>query len=824
MATTPSGPLPKPTSQKKVQAAADPGTRWFWLADAAQRHQTTAMFRRRLESTGGGVEARISASHLYRLYVNGEAVGRGPARSDPRWPYYDTYDLTPRLRQGSNIIVVLVHHFDWRMLEATGAKHRAFCLYSGPPGLWCDLRVEDSERSLEADSAWQGRLAPGWADTPERIGRFLGYQHHVDLAAFAPALAAASAGTADNAWSPVAASAAPGLGEPEPLPCPSLRSRVHEPIHISTLRARESTIRGVGGVQLGVPSEVISVSAGEEGWITFDYGRPMAGFPVLTFDAEAPAEVTVYMGEAAQSRPSDVLQLPAGSSSFQPLDWRGGQRITLRVRALGGEVRVPAAHFVEMAYPFTRAGDFACSSEPLTRTWQLCADTAAAAMIDHPVDCLGREQALWIADLHPHARAVHAAFGDWRPIEKAIRQAIRVTHDDGVVAVPGPVGIDYRRTAASLPWSEQSLTLALTLRDHHQCTGRTDLVADALPKLVALYQTFERYRDHRGLLATSREGQPSLMAFGGWNPMLKRGVPTALNFEYARSLDAASDLAEAMGKAELAAGWRGAAIGVRDAARAAFWDDGRKLYIDGEHDGRRLAHASPTANAWAALAGGIPPGERGSWAEAIRGDTGVMPPVTPYDASLLMEAFLELGLDLHARELLDRYFGSLARSGVPTLPEAWLSGDASGAKFMDDSSACHPYGASPAWLLHRFVLGVKPLEPGYRRLSVAPRLLGLYEARGRVPTPHGAVCVEWRREDTAMRLRVELPAGVDADVCLARLGWVHEELLVNGESLWTSRAESDYAKQRRHAGETGPREARCELVGGSAYHVELRTR
>ena len=58
----------------------------------------------------------------------------------------------------------------------------------------------------------------------------------------------------------------------------------------------------------------------------------------------------------------------------------------------------------------------------------------------------------------------------------------------------------------------------------------------------------------------------------------------------------------------------------------------------------------------------------------------------------------------------------------------------------------HP-DTSVSDLFQNFLLGVEPVEPGFRVFRIAPQPPdGLAWARGRVPTPHGLIEVEWRRE------------------------------------------------------------------------------
>ena len=59
-------------------------------------------------------------------------------------------------------------------------------------------------------------------------------------------------------------------------------------------------------------------------------------------------------------------------------------------------------------------------------------------------------------------------------------------------------------------------------------------------------------------------------------------------------------------------------------------------------------------------------------------------------------------------------------------------------------SLCHAWGASPAYLLGRYYLGVAPTSPGFATYDVRPDLGGLDWMEGDVPTPSGPVHVSVR--------------------------------------------------------------------------------
>ena len=53
----------------------------------------------------------VSADNRYKLYVNGQYVGNGPARGDLMKWYFETIDLAPYLKKGENVIAAEVWNF-----------------------------------------------------------------------------------------------------------------------------------------------------------------------------------------------------------------------------------------------------------------------------------------------------------------------------------------------------------------------------------------------------------------------------------------------------------------------------------------------------------------------------------------------------------------------------------------------------------------------------------------------------------------------------------------------------------------------------------------
>ena len=81
--------------------------KWCWVKGHLAKPWNTYVYFRRtvdLPAVPAAAIARVSADARYTLYVNGQRVHQGPARSFPQHQSFDTLDLKPYLRAGKNAV------------------------------------------------------------------------------------------------------------------------------------------------------------------------------------------------------------------------------------------------------------------------------------------------------------------------------------------------------------------------------------------------------------------------------------------------------------------------------------------------------------------------------------------------------------------------------------------------------------------------------------------------------------------------------------------------------------------------------------------------
>ena len=84
--------------------------KFVWKDAEGLGRQQTVLFRRSfdLDEIHGKALIHLFADSRYHLYVNGIHVNFGPARFYVAHPQYDTYDLSPFLHKGNNVVAVEV--------------------------------------------------------------------------------------------------------------------------------------------------------------------------------------------------------------------------------------------------------------------------------------------------------------------------------------------------------------------------------------------------------------------------------------------------------------------------------------------------------------------------------------------------------------------------------------------------------------------------------------------------------------------------------------------------------------------------------------------
>ncbi|MBL4575924.1 MAG: alpha-L-rhamnosidase [Opitutaceae bacterium] len=211
---------------------------------------------------------------------------------------------------------------------------------------------------------------------------------------------------------------------------------------------------------------------------------------------------------------------------------------------------------------------------------------------------------------------------------------------------------------------------------------------------------------------------------------------------------------------------------VRSSINTKLFDQDKGLYTDGETS----SHASLHANMFP-LAFGLVPIEHQKSVITFIKSRGMACSV--YGAQYLLEALYLSNEDHFALDLMtaqhDRGWWNMLKSGSTMALEAW------DWKYKNNLDWNHAWGAVPANIIPRFLMGIRPLEPGFSKILIQPRPGNLKHAKIKMPTIRGTVSVEFEN-DAAKEfiLTVDIPANTTALIRLPRSNKTQTTVLLDG--------------------------------------------
>ena len=444
----------------------------------------------------------------------------------------------------------------------------------------------------------------------------------------------------------------------------------------------------------------------------------------------------VAPGPDRQNTEPQAIALPAEWGVILPFRWIEIEGWPQSVNFETSQIKRRAAYATTWN---DQAAAFESSSEMLNRIWELCrysikATTFAGIFVDGDRERIPYEADAYLNQLSHYACGPDPAMA-------------RATFDHLMNSPTWPT-----------EWASHMIFMAYA---DWMYTGDAQWVCE---RYEALHTKLMPGRERADGLITSNAAQIQQGDLVDWPPGERddfelTAVNTVVNaFQY-RALVLMAELAAGLGKTAAAESFRHRAGLLATAYHQVFFDHARGIY----RDGIGTNHASQHANLFP-LAFGLTPAAHQATVLAYLKSKGMACSV--YAAQYLMEAFFQAGAADHALQLMaasgNRSWRAMVESGTTITWELWDQSDRPKLSWDPRPDWTHAWGAAPANLLPRFVLGVQPLKPGYQRVAIRPQLGALTWAKGVVPTVHGPIRVQARREAQGnIALEVSAPSGVE---------------------------------------------------------------
>lgn len=476
----------------------------------------------------------LTASTIYRVWLNGEFLGYGPARAAHGFYRVDAYDLTSRVKEGENIVAV----------EVAGYNVNTYYLLDQPSFLQAEL--SSGGKILLATGTSKGFEAFRVEEKLQKVERYSFQRPFTEYYRLNPSF---------HDWTASASAPVDALplrtyprvqllsrGVPMPDFTVTRPTRTDSRGEVTFVKRekyfRDRSLTNIGPKFKGYRPEELDVTPSQtmqeletavtpdhtpapfasqpaglkiapDYSYTFDMGFNNTGFIGATVSCTTPARLVFYFDEMLtngrvdqKKRMADVnnqviYELAPGRytlESFEPYTFK-----YLQVIALDGEVTVDDLYLRDYVLPYNAKATFKSANPKLDQIFEAARTTFHQNAVDVLTDCPSRERAGWLCDGYFSAIMESELTGQMLVTRNFLQNYAlpeRFEHlPEGMIPMCYPA--DHNDSIFIPNWS---LWFILEVQDYCWRTGDSALIAQLKPRITKLLDYFARFENEDGLL------------------------------------------------------------------------------------------------------------------------------------------------------------------------------------------------------------------------------------------------------------------------------------------------------------------------------------
>ncbi len=514
---------------------------------------------------------RITGSTLYRIYVNGEYCGYGPARGPHGYYRVDEWDISGFMRRGMNSVAI----------EVAGYNVNSYYILDQPSFIQAEV-IRESEVLASTNGEGRNFDARILTERVQKVQRYSFQRPFMEVYRMSPE---------SNAWRTAAVfeentvrceTVSPKKLLPRRIPFPRfyLRQPVRDIARGVIKRDvqpeklwKDRSLTRIGPQLKGYPEEELeiipsidlqqvqsiqtesmdrSISGGTDIRLTgnsyciLDFGTNLTGFPGAEIVCDSDTRVLFTFDEILSDGDVDFKRLGCVNivdyhlepgvyrvESFEAYTFR-----YLKIIVLEGSCRVQGPYIREYVNPEAGKAHFASSDMRLNRLFEAGRETFRQNALDVFMDCPHRERAGWLCDSYFTSRSGYALCGT-TTLEKNFFENFLMPESfafmpDGMLPMCYPA--DHNDGVFIPNWS---LWFVLQLEEYYHRSGDRELVDALKSKIEKLFGYFSRFLNSDGLLEKLES-----WVFIEWSKAnsFVQDVNYPSNMLYAAALDAAARL------------------------------------------------------------------------------------------------------------------------------------------------------------------------------------------------------------------------------------------------------------------------------------------
>lgn len=621
------------------------------------------------EERHGAMFLKITADDYYKLYINGEYAGQGPAPAYPESYYYNKIDITHFLKNGINVLAVHLYY--------QGLVNRVW--NSGDGRFGVAAQIEDKGGRRE-DLKWKFKVTEAYSG--DIIGYDTQFLENFDSNKWDVDWNACTFD--DSKWK-----------EMVPVSNPDYRLFL-QPVKMLDVYIKEPQY----------------IEKSENGCF-LDMGGEITGALRVYASGSQGSRITILCGEECLEdgdvrwemrcglKYQEVWTLKEGQNILEPYDYKGFRFARLITE---GKVAIEKVEAVVRHYPMEKVCSLQCSSQYVEDIFRICKNAVKYGTQEGYLDCPTREKGQYLGDAVVTALSQVWLTGTVEMLRKCICQFAQTTCIcSGLMAVaPG----SYMQEIAdfSLLWPQLLLT-------DYNFTGDQSFLREYYTIAKGILEYFSKYKRQDGMLVCVSEkwnlvDWPENLR-DGYDMKLNRPLTSCvchnvINALYAGAVKTLNRIEEILGICKSYDFEQ-----LKDSYIKVFYDTEKQLFTDSEIS----RHAALHSNIYALYFGLCPSESKEKIADFLiqKGlSCGVLM------SYFYLKALAGVGKFEAVYQTLvnDSNHGwvNMLREGATTCYEAW------GKDQKWNTSLCHPWASAPIPILIEDIAGFKPtyeLEKGY---------------------------------------------------------------------------------------------------------------
>ena len=699
----------------------------------------------------------VSADNRYRLFVNGKAVGAGPARGDLYNWYYETIDIAPYLVKGNNTIAAQVWNMGVLAPVAQISNQTAFLLQGNG--------VQES--IVNTNAQWKvfknESYFPCSTNNGERLRSYMVVGPGDSVVAQKYPWGWEEIKYNDEAWQwakVVSSPASVGYGTDnlwtlQPSIIPMMFER-KQPIQwlrkINGAIVNSNFTEGNAAIKKVKKNSTIS--------LLFDQSFNTVAYPTLVVSGGKDAEIKITYAEALFDKNGnkgnrsvidgkDILGnydvfVADGSKEriFRPLWFRTYRYLQLDITVKDDPIEINDFYGMATGYPFEVKASFTSDDASMKDIWDIGWRTAQACAGETYFDCPYYEQLQYEGDTRIQSLISLYVTGDDRLMRKAISDFYHSRVPEGLTQGRYPSSRLQVIPPFSLFWVSM-------VYDYWMHRNDNAFVKEFMVPISGVLDWYEKKIDPTKKML----GPMQWWNFVDWNLSFDGGVPDGANdgnssvitLQYVATLEQAAKLFKQFGKLDQAKHYQSLATQLKAGTYAACFNASRNLMANTPNKKAYSQHASIMG----VLTGAIPTSQQKTVMQNVLRDTTISQ-ATFYYRFYLNQALKKAGM-------ANNYYAEL---------KPWRDMIANGLTTFAENpdptrSDCHAWSASPNYDYFATICGIVPSQPGFAAVTIEPAMGALHYVKASMPHPNGTIAVEFTKsKNNGVDATIELPSKV----------------------------------------------------------------